>query len=409
MTAVGPGQLGRPVPFSMMLGIVAASAAMLSISGCPQSQQNGTGTGGRNGAGGTGSTGSLDGGTTFGIAARPMLQTCKPPASFASPVDRLSATGCLDSADARKSAASVIPYEVNSPVWSDGADIQRFLALPDGTHIHVKDCSREPDTCLPAFQGGTTDDEGHWQLPVGTVLMQHFLFASRFLETRLLIHFPDLWYGFSYQWNSDQTDALLVPENGLTASIVNNSGRTQIWNFPNRSDCIQCHNNATGGSLGLETRQLDRIMRYPSGVTANEIDSLDHIGMFDVQVARMAPLTDYNRDTTPANLEGRARSYLHVNCASCHRPDGPFSAIDLRIGITLATMNVCNIDPILGNQAVTGAKRVFPAMPEKSVLLLRMQATDSQTGRMPPLATSVLDTSGIATISAWISSIMTCP
>jgi mono/diheme cytochrome c family protein len=410
MTTMPSGMVRLPPAVSMMLVVVAASSALLSIAGCTHSQQNGTGTGGKSGTGGAGGNGSTtDGGTPFGIAARPPVQACKPPASFASPEDRLSATGCLDPTDVKKAAASMIPFEVNSPIWSDGADIQRFLAVPDAAHIHVKDCAREPATCLPAFQGGTSEDDGHWGLPVGTVLMQHFLLGGKFVETRLFIHFQDLWYGFSYQWNADQTDALLVPENGLTASIVNSAGATQSWDFPNRSDCLQCHNNAAGGSLGLETRQLDRMMKYPSGVTANQIDTLDHIGMFDALVVRLAPLTDYIRDTSSANLQGRARSYLHANCAICHRPDGPFSAIDLRFGVTLATMNVCNIDPTLGDQAVVGAKRVFPAMPTKSVLLLRMQALDAQSGRMPPVATSVLDTNGIATISAWINSIMTCP
>jgi hypothetical protein len=385
-----------------LMVVVAASPALLSISGCSQSQQHpGGGTGG--------ATSVTDGGTTFGIATRPLVQTCKPPESFGSPADRLTATGCLSPTDAKKAAASVIPYEVNSPAWSDGAVIQRFLAIPDGGHIHVKDCSREPSACLTAFQGGTPGDEGHWDLPVGTVLMQHFLFAGKFLETRLFIHFQDLWYGFSYQWNSDQTDALLVPEDGLTTNIVNNTGGAQSWSFPTRSDCLQCHNNTAGGSLGPETRQFDRMMKYPSGVTANQIDTLDHIGMFDAAVVRRAPLTDYTRDTSAANLEARARSYLHANCGACHRPDGPFSAIDLRFGITLATMNVCNVDPILGNQAVAGAKRVFPAMPDKSVLLLRMRAADAKAGRMPQLATSVLDMNGIDTISAWIRSITTCP
>ena len=427
------GTTRRPPAFLMML--VVAASAMLPLSGCRQSQQNGTGTGGNNGTGGVGGSGpSSDagmeragdagdaspadagvdanagtGGSPFGIATRPLTQTCTPPASADLPVDRLSATGCVDATDAKKAAASMIPYEVNSPLWSDGADKQRFMAIPDGALIHVKDCAREPTKCLFAFQGGTSDDEGHWELPVGTVLMKHFLFAGKFLETRLFIRFADLWAGFSYQWNSDQTDALLVSENGLKTDITNSSGGTQSWSFPSRSDCLQCHNDTVGGSLGPETRQFDRMFKYPSGVTANQIDTLEHIGLFDAPVVRMPPLTDYTRDTSPGNLEARARSYLHANCAICHRPDGAYSAIDLRFGVTLATMNVCNVDPNKGDQGVPGAKRVFPAMPDKSVMLLRMQAPDMMNGRMPQLATSVLDTNGIDTISAWINSITTCP
>jgi len=338
-----------------------------------------------------------------------MTQTCKPPASLDQPVTMLSATGCVDPTNPKKPAASMIPYDVNSPLWSDGADKQRFLAIPDGALIHVKDCTREPDTCKFAAQGGTTFDEGHWVLPVGTVLMKSFLFGGKFLETRLFIRFPDIWYGFSYQWNSQQTDAVLVSENGLTTDIVNSQGAHQSWYFPSRNDCLECHNDTVGGSLGLETRQLDRSFEYPIGFGANQVSTLEHIGMFDAPVVRQAPLTDYTRDTSPEDLDARARSYLHANCAICHRPDGNYSAIDLRIGVALDKMSVCNIDPNKGDLGVTGAKRLVPGMPNQSLLLLRMQAPDKMSGRMPQLATSVLDANGVDVISAWIQSITACP
>jgi uncharacterized repeat protein (TIGR03806 family) len=407
------------------------SVALLAAVGCGTSDGNKGGTGGAGGGSpadaGADRTAASDAGASsdatdtrttdgrspdadvFGIQARALVQTCKPPPAVDQPVAKLSLTGCVDPTDARKPASSLIPYDVNSPLWSDGAAKLRFLALPDGATIHVKDCAREPATCMLASQGGTTYDEGHWILPVGTVLMKSFSFAGKLIETRLFVRFADLWYGYSYQWDSGQTDATLVSENGLNAPIVNDQGASQSWYYPSRNDCLECHNDTVGASLGPETRQFNRTFAYPSGVTANQIATLEHIGVFDAPVTRFPALTDYTRDTAAADLEVRARSYLHANCAICHRPDGNYSAIDLRVGVPLAQMSICNLDPNKGDLGVTGAKRLVPAMPAKSLLLLRMQALDRLSGRMPQLATSVLDRNGIDTISAWINSITSCP
>lgn len=353
----------------------------------------------------------------FGIAVRPAKQTCSPPADPDKPADRLSATGCTDPADVKKPAASLIPYDVASPLWSDGADKQRFMAIPDGAKIHVKNCTTEPDTCKFVSQGGTSFDEGHFIMPIGTVLVKNFLFAGKLVETRLFINFADIalpdgttgpgWGGYSYQWNAAQTEAVLVADTGATAGVVNASGATQQWTFPTRSNCLECHTDTAGFSLGPDTRQLNGLLKYPSGVTANQIATLEHIGLFDAPVVRMPALADYR--LTSATVEDRARSYLHSNCAICHRPDGAYSAIDLRAGVTLASMKICNLDPNKGDIGVTGAKRLIPGAPDRSLMVLRMQAPDKASGRMPQLATSVLDTLGISLVSQWVQGITSCP
>jgi uncharacterized repeat protein (TIGR03806 family) len=349
-----------------------------------------------------------DGGP-FGIAARAPLQTCKPPARPDQPAQLLSATGCVDPAAPTHPAASLIPYDVNSPLWSDGADKQRFLALPDGALIHVKDCAREPALCKPTAEGGTTHDLGHFELPLGTVLVKSFLFNGKLLETRLFIHMSDMWHGYSYRWNDAQTDATLVGEYGQH-QMISNGGAQQDWYFPSRTDCLECHNDTVGNSLGLETIQLDRMVRYPSGVTADQLATLEHIGILDAPVTRQPPLIDPRLpDPTGKNLEARVRSYLHANCAICHRPEGNYSAIDLRSGVSLADTNMCNIDPDKGDQGVIGSKRLDPARPANSVLLLRMKAADKMSGRMPQLASSVVDPTGVGLVTDWIKSITRCP
>src|SRR3954468_22929791 len=97
---------------------------------------NAGGSGGSiGGAGGSvGGNGGIDGGPII-------LQTCVPPAAIDQPAAKLSQTGCMDPTDTKKMAASVIPYDVNSPLWSDGADKQRGMAMPNLAQIHVKNCA----------------------------------------------------------------------------------------------------------------------------------------------------------------------------------------------------------------------------------------------------------------------------
>src|SRR6185295_7690867 len=109
-------------------------------------------------------------GGPFGLESRPSKQTCIVPAKYDQPAPLLSATGCVDPKDPKRPAAGLIPYDVNSPLWSDGADKQRFVALPDGALIHVKDCTHEPASCKSKAEGGSTNDDGHFEFPVGTVL-----------------------------------------------------------------------------------------------------------------------------------------------------------------------------------------------------------------------------------------------
>jgi hypothetical protein len=359
----------------------------------------------------------LSGPGPFGIMARPSNQTCKAPASYTQPVATLSATGCVDPKDPTQPAPSLIPYTVASPLWSDGAGKQRFMAIPDGALINVKDCTREPDTCKSKAEGGTPEDEGHFEFPIGTVLVKNFLFQRKPFETRLFVKFrDDFWVGYSYMWNTEKTEANLVAEDGLTKLVANDAGKMQSWYFPSRSDCLLCHNSAVGFALGPETRMLNIPFDYPSGTTANQIETFEHIGLFDAPVKRLPPLPTPASGINaamddPATLDARARSYLHANCAICHRPEGNFQGMDMRFWVLLKEMNICNVDPLKGTAPVTlasQAKRLVPGHPELSVLYARIVTLDPGR-RMPQIATGVLDPIGTLVVSDWIKSISQCP
>ena len=94
--------------------------------------------------------------------------------------------------DRDEPARGLIPYAPNAPFWSDGADKDRWMALPNGTSI-------------------TIAADGDWDFPNRTVLMKNFRLGQRLIETRLLMRHPDgEWAGYTYEWNAPQTAATRV-------------------------------------------------------------------------------------------------------------------------------------------------------------------------------------------------------
>jgi uncharacterized repeat protein (TIGR03806 family) len=298
--------------------------------------------------------------------------------------NKLSETGCVDAANPTRAAGGLIPYQVNSALWSDGAEKERYLSIPDNTQVNV-----------------TTN--GDFNFPVGSVLMKHFKFGEKFVETRLFTHGELGWQGFSYEWNDAQTDANLL--SGAKDKAVNNIS----WHFPSPGQCMECHTTVAGFSLGLEAKQLNGSFVYPaSQKMATQLTTLSHIGLFAVPLLTTHKTEKlFSLDDVQATVEQKARSYLHTNCSNCHQPDGPTPVtLDLRFTTSLAQMNACNQTPTAGDVGIVGAKLIAPGDPSRSVLLKRMQATD--TSRMPPLATSVVDTAAVQVISDWIVGLTGC-
>jgi len=325
------------------------------------------------------------------------------------PRAKLSETGCVDALHPKQAAPSLIPYDVNSPLWSDGAAKQRFLALPSNAKVRVKDCVKEPGLCSP--EHGTPTVNGDWDLPVGTVLMKTFVLGERFVETRLLMRYSrDTWAGYSYAWNESQTDAELLPDSlrGVEREFQIQKVR-QHWYFPSRSECFQCHTTTSGVSLGLESAQMDRTFAYPEAKAENQLDVLGRLNAFEpgLAPARIGPYPAPS-DTT-ATLETRARSYLHANCAVCHTPGARFDSIDLRFTTDFTKTGLCNAEPHAhaGSLGTAGALLLVPGDPARSILSLRMRARPGSF-RMPPLASAVEDGEGVALIDAWIRSRKTC-
>jgi len=306
-------------------------------------------------------------------------------------------------------APNAVPYEVNSPLWSDSADKARAFIVPAGRKIHVKDCRTPSAECT---QGAA--DSGKWVFPVGTVMIKSFGFDGKLVETRLLMHADDTtWVGYTYQWNEAQTEATISPID--RAQVAFNTGnRTVQWHYPSRMDCMDCHTTAANYVLGLETAQMNRV---PAGATKNQLDRFQELNLFDAPLPMpyQAPLvTPYPSQAgmppATATDDQKARSYLHANCSFCHRPDGTFPNFDLRAGVNFVDMKICNVAPTKGLAGGTAAaKLLVPGKPMDSITCLRMNQIDPDKGRMPQIATYVVDTDGVDLVRRWITAVGSCP
>jgi len=299
----------------------------------------------------------------------------------------LSDWGCFQTGDITTFSNNVIPYNINALLWSDYADKERFMAIPDGATID-------------------RDSQGRFDLPVGSVVGKNFRLNGHLIETRLLLHHqqPFGWKGYTYEWNDTETEATLL------TTAKDNDINGQIWHYPSRAECNICHTAIAGFTLGPEIGQLNRTFVYPStGVEANQLITLEHINVLTNQLSEAEKSTTfYAIDDTAYSAERRARSYLHANCANCHQPGGPGGGdMDLRMATSLEDARICNVTPSGNTLGLITPVIVAPGDPDKSVLVLRMENLGQY--RMPPLATNVVDTQGMAVVREWISGLSECP
>lgn len=305
------------------------------------------------------------------------------------PPERLSQTGCFEASDPKRPVDALVPYEPNARLWSDGATKRRWVALPDNGQITVR-------------------ADGSFELPPGAVLVKEFAVDGKLVETRFFVRQEDNahWVGYTYAWNDDQSDATLVGPEGAQLEV--NGG---TWDIPTRAQCYRCHTNVTGLTLGLEVGQLNHNIVYPAtGRSANQLFTLSSIGYLqEIE----GPQPSFPRtDDTSRSAEERARTYLHANCANCHRPGGPtFTPLDLRWWVPLQEMGICDQRPTIDDLAAyipSEPRLLAPGAPERSVLYHRLSTTEPGV-RMPPLGRSMTDPVASAVVFDWIKGLSTCP
>lgn len=168
---------------------------------------------------------------------------------------------------------------------------------------------------------------------------------------------------------------------------------------------MQCHTQAAGFVLGLETAQQNGHHTYPqTGRTSNQIATLNAINVLSPHVGAHPPAYADPSDTSQSLTE-RARSYLHANCSNCHRSGGPTGVnLDLRYNTPLSQSGACNLSPSRGDLGIVNARIIAPGDSVSSVLHARMNRRNDP-AMMPPLASNVIDSAGVQLIAEWINSL----
>ncbi|MCB1093175.1 MAG: hypothetical protein KDL87_16670, partial [Verrucomicrobiae bacterium] len=104
----------------------------------------------------------------------------------------------------------------------------------------------------------------------------------------------------------------------------------------------------------------------------------------------------------PGPVELRARSWLHANCAHCHRRHGGGSApLEVNFDRALSEAALLWERPTRGDFGLTEARALVPGQPWRSVLNYRVSAIGS--GHMPLIGAREVDKAGAALLWEWVA------
>ncbi len=314
------------------------------------------------------------------------------------PPRQLSEFGFFADMTAQQPAQGVVPFALNTPLFSDGALKDRFVYVPDG-------------------KAAAYDETEAFDFPVGSALIKTFSFPAdfrepekdiRLVETRLLLRNEAGWQAWAYLWNAEQTDATLKIAGAkvdIETVAADGAPLSFTYSVPNKNQCKACHSlSGEIEPLGPKARNLNGDFPYASG-PENQLAHWTAAGILDgAPVPAGAPaVPDWRDETQP--LDARARAWLDVNCAHCHRAEGPAS----NSGLFLTWGEPDRVKLGVGKRPVAAGKgsggRLFdikPGDPDGSILLYRVDSTEPGV-MMPELGRHLPDPGAVALLRDWIA------
>jgi hypothetical protein len=287
------------------------------------------------------------------------------------------------------------------PLWSDGAKKRRWIYIPPGRAIDAR----------------RADD---WSFPIGTKFWKEFSFGKR-VETRYLEKTGrGAWLYATYAWKDDQSDAVLVPEEGFPNHVEIAPGIRH--NIPGITDCKACHEGqGRDVILGFTALQLSPD-RDPNAPHAEPFAS----GMVNLKtLAERKVLSHFPARliTHPPVIQARSPrertvlGYLSGNCGGCHNSTDPLSSVGMYLKRSVdispgATAR--ELESVIGHeskyqvpgQGAGNSYRISPGHPEQSAIVFRM-TTRNPYRQMPPLGTKIVDTEAVDLITKWVQEDLT--
>jgi uncharacterized repeat protein (TIGR03806 family) len=294
----------------------------------------------------------------------------------------------------------VLPYDLITPLFTDYAEKARFVWMPKGT-------------------SATYNKDESLDFPDGAILIKNFYYhndynnqkkGKRIVETRLLIKYKDKWETLPYIWNEAQTEATFEPVGGnfkIEYLDAKNSKQTINYSVPNKNQCKNCHNiKNVAMPIGPKVRNLNHEYKYTEG-SKNQLEKWTEYGYLTGYVKEENinnKLAKWN-DVHSGTLEERAKGYLEINCAHCHRAEGSANTSGLFLLLSEKNPESWGImkSPVAAGKG-SGDRMydVVPGKPEESILTYRMESTDLE-AMMPELGRSTVHKEGVELIKQWIA------
>ena len=310
----------------------------------------------------------------------------------------LSAYGFFDGELAKlQPTEGVVPYDVNTSLFSDYASKSRFVKIPKG-------------------QAAIYQNQQVFDFPKGTALIKTFFYpkdankpnkGNILLETRVLLYEEEGWVALPYMWNEAQTEAYLEVAGGARdIQWKDEKGKKQKLNYrvPNMVDCKGCHSyNQTQVPIGLSARQLNRDFVYETGIE-NQLLHWQKLGLLQQlpEDQNWPKLAQWEDASSPIAI--RARSYLDANCGYCHSPEGPANTSGMFLDIHTDSPAQWGVgkSPVAAERGSGGRlKGIVPGKPHESILTFRLESTDPGI-RMPEIGRQIVDKEGLEVVKEWI-------
>lgn len=320
------------------------------------------------------------------------------------PAQTLDAYHLFTDVGGRVPNAGVVPYALNTPLFSDYAEKSRYVFIPPGKHA-------------------TYTKTGVLDFPVGTTLVKVFAFPAdfrkpndkvRYIETRLLIHKADGWVPLAYVWNDEQNRAELKRAGKrVKVSFVNPQGTAQTIDYgvPNANQCKECHSLSNVVTpIGPKARNLNGDYAYATGLE-NELAHWTRIGILEGAPDLSAVPRLPRWDDASAPLDERARAYLDVNCGHCHNAKGLASNSGLFLTYEESDPRVRGVmmPPVAAGRGSGGLfYAIVPGHPEQSILLYRMESTEPGV-MMPQIGRTLSHTEAVKLIGDYIAQMDAAP
>lgn len=289
-------------------------------------------------------------------------------------------------------AADLVAYSPSFPLWTDAADKDRFIYLPEHTQID-------------------TSEPNRWTFPVGTRLYKTFSRDGLKLETRVLEKIApppgiESWTYVAYAWSEDQRSVTPADAEGVQDVLGTDH------DIPSQAQCRSCHNQPGLDMVnGFQAIQLNH--RGP-GWTLNRLIERGRL----VNGAGEAPNVSSDNAGLPGDATARAAlGYLHANCGGCHGGPSPRAGFNLSAVVGMVELsdapafqagNDCAcLERWTGRLASDGSPyqvRIAFGSAEHSGIVGRMSVRGARE-QMPPLGTEHVDVEGVAIVSRWIDSL----